>query len=190
MVRALIFLAVLIVLLGACTAKTANAAESPLANAFAAAGLPPPLRQPVPARDFSLPLLSIEQAAAGELLQLSDLRGKVVLLNFWATWCGPCRDEMPSMESLYNKFKDRGFEILAINCMETPADILAFKESYNFSFPVPLDIDGRMGASWGIQAIPTNFLIDKEGNIVFRLVGSIDWDTPQIHAALELLLDS
>jgi thiol-disulfide isomerase/thioredoxin len=180
-----------VLLLCSCSAKKENGAETNMSKAFTEAGVPL-LKQTVSPRDFSLPLLlpSQKRDEQGEIQKLSDLKGKVVFLNFWATWCGPCRAEMPSMEALYSRYREKGFEILAVNSMERQPEVLAFKEENNFSFPIVLDGDGKVNSAYGIQAIPTTFLLDKEGKIVLRLVGSIDWDTPKFHAALELLLDS
>ena len=153
-----------------------------LINAFAKTGLSL-LREKIFIRDFSLPTLT------GETQSLSSLKGKVVFLNFWATWCGPCRAEMPSMESLYNSYKEKGLEILAVNCSEGQRDVLAFMNSNKLSFPALLDSDGKVSAMYGIQAIPTTYLIDRENKIIGRIVGSIDWDTPEIRAVLDLLLN-
>ena len=187
-----VFLAAAIFLLFSCSAKKANAdgtaSKSEMTKAFADAGVLL-LKQTVPLRDFSLPLLSTSTGTA-EIQKLSDLKGKVVFLNFWATWCGPCRIEMPSMENLYSRYRDRGLEMLAVNCMEKEQDVLAFMKENKFSFPVVLDNEGKAGNTYGIQAIPTTFLIDREGNIIIRLVGSIEWDTPKFQAALDLLLSS
>ena len=177
-----------IFLLFSCSERKENASNSDMESVFAAARIPL-LRQAVSARDFSLPLLLPEGETVEETVTLSDLSGKVVFLNFWATWCPPCREEMPSMESLYSRFRNREFEMIAVNCMEGDATVREFKEDFSLSFPIPLDSDGRVTSSYGIQGIPTTFIIDKEGRIVSRLVGSIDWDTPEIHAALEILLD-
>jgi thiol-disulfide isomerase/thioredoxin len=167
----------------ACTAKAQGAATSGTAKAFDEAGLRL-LSSKVSPRDFSLSLLE------GGKRSLSSYKGKVVFLNFWATWCGPCRVEMPSMEALYNKYNDKGLEILAVNSGEDQATVSSFLKNEGFSFPVLLDLDGRVGLNYGLQAIPTTFLIDRDGMIVLRLVGSIDWDTPKIHAALESLLNN
>ena len=177
-----------------CSGKKANDKNSAenteipeIAAAFMKANVPF-LRSKVSARDFTLPLLSATQEAKNQ--KLSDLRGKVVFLNFWATWCGPCRAEMPSMESLYKRFKDKDFVMLAVNCLEKESAVLDFAEEFELTFPIALDTDGGVSQSFGIQAIPTSFIIDREGNIVARLVGSIDWDTPEFHTALEMLLNS
>ena len=166
-----------------CSAKPGEDSSSNTAKTFEKAGLRT-LKEKIPARDFSLPL-----AAGGLNQSLGDLKGKAVFLNFWATWCGPCRAEMPSMEALYGKYKEKGLEILAVNCMEKEADVLAFMESNGLSFPAALDLDGKVSGDYGIQAIPTTFLIDRNGNIVVRLVGSIDWYTSEVHAAIEELLN-
>ena len=165
-------------------AQSSSGGGQDMARVFREAGLPL-LRQRVSPRDFSLPLAS----APGETVRLSSLKGKVVFLNFWATWCPPCRVEMPSMEALYNKYKERGLEILAVNCGESAEEVTSFMRNNNFTFPTVLDSDNRMSNIYGIQGIPTSFLIDREGYIVARLVGSIDWNTSRIHAALECLID-
>ena len=136
------------------------------------------------ARDFTLPLLD------GENVTLSSFRGKVVFLNFWASWCPPCREEMPSMETLYQRYKDLGLEMLAVNLRESPDEVRRFVQSNGYTFPVLLDRTGRVGSNFGVSGIPTTFIIDREGKIIGRLVGSIYWDTPQIFAAFEALLSS
>jgi len=180
-------------LLFSCTEKTKEAPVSGLEQVFADAGLRL-LSQTVSSRDFSLPMVfpavAAAEAQALEFQSLSALKGKIVFLNFWATWCGPCRDEMPSMEVLYKRFKDEGLEILAVNCQENQEDVLAFMKNYGLTFPALLDEDGRVNGAYGIQAIPTTFLIDREGRIILRLVGSINWDTEKIHDAIESLLNS
>jgi len=187
-------LAAMMIAMGACTAKAQSAAAggSDLTRAFSEAGLPL-LKEPISGRDFSLPLVSAGGTSnavnADDTIRLSDLKGKVVFLNFWATWCGPCRSEMPSMQSLYDRYRERGLEILAVNMQEGQDQVIAFMNSNNLSFPAALDSTGRIGSSYGIQAIPTSFIINREGNIIVRLVGSIDWDTPKIQNALELLLN-
>jgi thiol-disulfide isomerase/thioredoxin len=134
--------------------------------------------------DFNLALLG------GGNVSLSSFRGKVVILNFWATWCPPCRTEMPSMETLYQHYKDQGLEMLAVNIRENRNIVQRFIRSNNYTFPILMDVDGRVAGIYGIEAIPTTFIIDREGKIIGRLVGSIYWDTPQVFAAFEALLNS
>jgi cytochrome c-type biogenesis protein len=134
--------------------------------------------------DFTLPLLD------GTEITLSQLKGKVVFLNFWATWCGPCRSEMPSMETVYQKLKNKGFEILAVNLGESKDKVSAFMNEYKLNFPAVLDERQITGSQYNIRAIPTTYIIDKRGLIIARLVGSINWNTPTITAAIEAVLQS
>ncbi len=120
--------------------------------------------------------------------ELSDYLGKVVFLNFWATWCGPCRYEMPSMENLYNEFKGDGLEILAINLGETVPVIKEFKEDYNLSFPILLDKDNSVAMIYGARSIPTTYLIDREGNILGMAVGAREWDSDALREIFREIL--
>jgi cytochrome c-type biogenesis protein len=124
----------------------------------------------------------------GTEITLSHLKGKVVFLNFWATWCGPCRSEMPSMEAVYQRLKDRGFEVLAVNLGDSSGEVSAFMKEYKLSFPSVLDEKSITGSRYNIRAIPTTYIIDRRGLIIARLVGSINWNTPKIIAALEAVL--
>jgi peroxiredoxin len=142
------------------------------------------LNQPRDLHDFTLPLLG------GENVTLSSFKGNVIVLNFWATWCPPCRVEMPSMETLYQRYKDQGLVMLAVNLRENDGVVQQFIREHGYTFPVLVDRDGRTGSIYGIEAIPTTFIIDREGRIIGRIVGSIYWDTPQVFAAIEALLNS
>jgi len=133
-------------------------------------------------RDFTLQLLS------GGNATLSSYKGKVVILNFWATWCPPCREEMPSMEVLYRRYNSQGLEILAVDLREDINTVRQFIQSNRYTFPVLLDTNGRTGNIYGVVSIPTTYIIDREGMIVGRIIGSIHWDTPQVFAAIEALL--
>ena len=149
---------------------------------FRSAGIQP-VTQRIEPFDFSL------QSLGGETTALSSLKGKIVILNFWATWCPPCRHEMPSMETLYLRYRDYEFEMLAVNLRERHDTVFQFIERYGYTFPVLFDQDGRVGSRYGVEAIPTSFIIDKEGKIAGRIVGSIYWDTPQMFALFDALLD-
>ena len=124
---------------------------------------------------------------AGRPSSLSAYRGKVVFLNFWATWCGPCRAEIPSMERLYTELKDEGLAIVAVNSQEPPEQVSAFVEETGMSFPVLLDSTGKVGAAYGVRAIPTTYIIDPQGAIRGRMVGTRDWYSPQIISAVKEL---
>ncbi|MDR0388549.1 MAG: TlpA family protein disulfide reductase [Spirochaetaceae bacterium] len=154
-----------------------------IAEAFRRAGLPV-LRQKGPAPDFTL------KTPGGASISLAALKGKVVFLNFWATWCGPCRVEMPSMEAVYGELKNRGFEVLAVDVQERAADVQNFLTEFGLSFPSVLDTTGRISRLYNITAFPTTFILDREGNIIIRLVGSINWNTPEMIAAFRTLLDA
>ena len=134
--------------------------------------------------DFTLPLLT------GENGTLSAYKGKVVILNFWATWCPPCRAEMPSMETLYQRFKDQGLEILAVDLGEKAATVRQFIRSNRYTFPVLLDESGRVGSLYGIEAVPTSYIIDRGGKIIATVAGSFQWDNPRVIAAFDALLTS
>lgn len=137
------------------------------------------------APDFSLPGLG------GKTLRLSDFRGKkAVFLNFWATWCGPCRAEMPSMQSLYEEFRSKDFEMLAVSVDRYGSDkpVQNFVEERQFTFPVLLDRDGGTQTRYGVYGIPTTFLVDKSGVIVKKEVGARDWFTPEVKAEIERLI--
>lgn len=120
----------------------------------------------------------------GKEISLSDLRGKVVLVNFWATWCPPCREEMPLFEEVYKKYKNRGFEILAIST-DTSADaVKEFVKEFKVSFPVLMD-DGKVSSSYGIQGLPTSFLIDREGKVIKIRLGKYREVEKDVKEALE-----
>ncbi|MDR1419414.1 MAG: TlpA family protein disulfide reductase [Treponema sp.] len=152
-----------------------------VAASFREAGLRTAARTASPV-DFTLPVL------AGGKQRLSDLKGKVVFLNFWATWCGPCRSEMPSMEALYRRFRDSGLEVLAVNCAENRRDVVDFMKNNGLSFPAVLDESGEASGRYGIRAIPTTYILNRDGEIILKVTGSMDWNTPKIIAAFETLL--
>jgi peroxiredoxin len=108
----------------------------------------------------------------GKTIQLSKLKGKAVLVNFWATWCGPCRAEMPGFVEVYNQYKTRGLEIIGISLDEEGWDVVRpFLQRYKINFPVVIG-DAAISSAYGeIQFLPTSFLIDKNGNIVDQHVG-------------------
>ncbi|MBI9097067.1 MAG: TlpA family protein disulfide reductase [Spirochaetaceae bacterium] len=111
--------------------------------------------------------------------KLSDYRGQVVFLNFWATWCGPCRSEMPSMEKVYQDLKDEGFVILAVDLGEDRKTVQKFVDEYGLTFPVVLDETNAVGGMYDARSIPTTYLVDREGNILGRAVGARPWENPE-----------
>ncbi|HSB04322.1 MAG TPA: TlpA disulfide reductase family protein [Thermodesulfobacteriota bacterium] len=124
----------------------------------------------VAAQDFGLPTLR------GDYVKLSDYRGKVVFLNIWATWCPPCREEMPSMESLYQRLKGRDFEMLAVSIDQGGEKVVRpFAAKYGLTFPVLLDPDSKTKRLYGLTGIPESFMIDKNGVIIDRIIGPQNW---------------
>jgi len=109
----------------------------------------------------------------GRPVRLSELRGKTVFVNFWASWCPPCRAEMPDIEQIYQEFKDKDVVVLAINQREDPETIRRFMQSLNLTFPVLLDRNGAVAQQYRISAIPTSFFIDRGGIIRAVNVGSM-----------------
>ena len=138
-------------------------------------GVPP---QPIDAPDIVVPNLT------GEKIALSEQKGKVVLLNLWATWCPPCRAEMPAMEKLYQTLKNENFEILAISTRdprETRAKVVDFVQEYGYTFPILFDETAAAVPSfYRTGSIPTSFLIDTKGRVVARLIGAYEWDSDEI----------
>lgn len=132
---------------------------------------------------FSLPSLS-----RGEL-SLSDYQGKVVLLNFWATWCMPCRQEMPSMERLWQQYRDKGLVILAVSTDEgSPSRVKSFVKRLKLSFPILLDPDSKVSDLYQVSGLPVSYLIDKQGRLVAEVTGSEDWMSEKSITGIESLL--
>ena len=107
----------------------------------------------------------------GNYISLSSFRGKPVLINFWATWCGPCFSEMPHLQDVYDEWTDKGLVMLTINAGESANKVTEFMQQYNFSFPVLLDLSSEAGTRYGVQYIPTTILIDREGIILAIKIG-------------------
>jgi peroxiredoxin len=112
--------------------------------------------------------------------QLSDYRGTVVIINFWATWCPPCRAEMPSMQRAWTQLKKAGIVMLAINVGEKAAAIRRFHKEYPVGFPLLLDLDSSTAESWPMRGLPTTFVVDPAGRLAYKAVGGREWDNPEI----------
>jgi peroxiredoxin len=127
----------------------------------------------------------------GRMVALSDLRGKVVLLNFWATWCGPCRIEMPAMERLYRTYDRKDFEILAVSTdAQGVAVTRPFQQENKLSFPILHDSDFRVGLSYGARTLPMTFMVDRQGIVRQHIFGARDWEAPEAHQLIEMLMKS
>ncbi|HKT35282.1 MAG TPA: TlpA disulfide reductase family protein [Nitrospira sp.] len=127
----------------------------------------------------------------GRIMSLSDLRGKVVLLNFWATWCGPCRVEMPAMERLYRTYDRKDFEILAVSTdAQGVAVTRPFQQENKLTFPILHDADFRVGLSYGARTLPMTFMVDRQGIVRQHIFGARDWEAPEAHQLVEMLMKS
>ena len=140
---------------------------------------PPRLKR---AEDFTVALLR------GEPLKLSEQRGKPVLINFWATWCAPCREEMPAMERLYRRHHERGFVLLAVSVDTDAALVRPFLEQHKLTFPVALDSTMSLANAYGVRALPSSFLVDRDGNLAALALGPRAWDNRVAHALVEGML--
>ncbi len=127
---------------------------------------------PAPQKGFLAPDFTLE-TIDGETVTLSELRGKAILLNFWATWCPPCRAEMPAFQKAYADYEDQDFIILAVNAtlQDNTTDIAEFIAKYGLEFPIALDIEGKANRLYKVQSLPTSFFIDKEGIISEVVIG-------------------
>ncbi len=136
------------------------------------------------APDFTLPDLD------GKPHRLSDLRGKVVFLNLWTTWCPPCRMEMPAMERLYQRLRGRDFVMLAVSEDEQGASaVVPFVAELGLSFPILLDPEARLSPRYGVTGYPETFVIDRDGNVVNHTIGPADWGSEEMVAYFVALLD-
>lgn len=136
-----------------------------------------------PLADFTLPDL------AGRPVQLAALRGKVVFINIWATWCPPCVEEMPTMQRLYERLHNRGVEILAVSIDALGAQVVApFMQQYGLTFPALLDPKTRIVHLYHTGGVPESFVVDKQGRLVEKVVGPRDWAHPQVIGMFERLL--
>ena len=125
---------------------------------------------------------------AGRDVDLSSFKGEVVLVNFWATWCEPCREEMPSLQRLQQKLGGKGFRVLAVNVGEGAARIRQFLERTPVSLSIVRDADSDVMKAWRVRMLPASFLVDRRGKLRYQIVGEADYDDPVQQApVLELL---
>ena len=147
------------------------AAEQPLRLWYG--GVTPPLRLP---------------DTAGRFHDLAESRGKVVLINFWATWCTPCREEMPSIERLRQKMKGKPFAVLAVNLAEPEPRVRQFLQSMPLGFPVLLDAEMAVTKAWRVRQLPASFVVGPDGRIRYSYIGDLDWSREAVRKTLADLL--
>jgi len=144
---------------------------------------------PVPAGDVASDF-KLEDAFSGQTVSLSSLKGKVVFLNVWATWCGPCREEMPSMETLYDELKgNNDFVMLAVS-QDTKGKsvVVPYVEKNGYHFKILLDPENKVSDSYSVSGVPETFIIDRRGRIVAHHMGAFDWSRPDVKEALQQLI--
>jgi peroxiredoxin len=155
-------------------------------------------QSPLPAPQISL--LSQEMRTAeskdftlsniqGNTVRLADFRGNVVLLNIFATWCRPCRDEMPSLEALFQTYRTKGFVVLGVSTDTNGEKVLPpFIKEYALTFPIVVDTNKEVSHQYRVRGIPATFLLDQQGRIAGTLTGSANWDSQEAHGLIEQLL--
>lgn len=116
----------------------------------------------------------------GTRFRLSDFRGKPLIVNFWATWCPPCRAEMPSMQRAWEQVKDEGIAMIAINVGEDADTIFQFSAEHPVEFPLPMDLNSAVVQSWPVKGLPTTFVVDPQGRLAYRAIGEREWDDPDL----------
>jgi len=135
------------------------------------------------------PALALKDPS-GRSYDLGAYRGKVVLVNFWATWCAPCREEMPTMQALRQKLAARGFEVLAVNLMESEEKIAAYSDAELIDLPFLMDRDGAAARRWKVRMLPASFIVDRHGTIRYQLLGEASWTGADVAPVIERLLDA
>jgi peroxiredoxin len=134
------------------------------------------------------PALALKDVT-GAAHDLALYKGRVVLVNFWATWCEPCRQEMPSIQRLRDRFRGKAFTVLAINVDEPDARVRRFLEQTHLDLPVLMDVNKTVTRGWGVRVMPTTFLVGPDGRIRYRLLGDIDWNTDAVVGVVSELLN-
>lgn len=126
---------------------------------------------------------------AGNTYNISGLKGSVVFINFWASWCKPCRDEMPSIQSLYNQLSgNEGFRMLMVLYRDDYQKALSYLKENNFQLPILIDKDGKAASAYGITGVPETYIIDKKGIIKEKIIGPNDWTSAQAFSLLSNLI--
>jgi len=152
-----------------------------------AVALPAAAQELKPAPATPAPALELSDLA-GRTHKLADYRGKVVLVNFWATWCEPCREEMPSIERLRASLEGRPFAVLAVNLAEPESRIRKFLDTMPLGFAVLLDRDAKVARAWQAKMLPATYVVDRDGMVRFQHRGELDWSRPEVRRQIAALL--
>ena len=172
-----------IVLLGASAASSFSPVWSQSKIDYKVVPILQPMKEVGPTPEFSL------SAPDGKKISLKDFRGKIVLLNFWASWCVPCREEMPAMEKLYQEYKQKNFAILAIAVKDRKQDAIDFVKELKISYPVALDPEAQVGSLYGAWGLPATYLIGPNGEGLARGWGPAEWYGSGARKLVKDLLD-
>ena len=135
------------------------------------------------AQDFELPLLDAEES-----VRLSEFRGDVVYLSFWASWCVPCREEMPHLQNLWREHQDQGFQVIGINVDEDPEAALAFAREHGIEFPLVSDADREVSKQYRVAGYPSHFIVGRDGRVHFSALGFSEDDTLAVTQEVQTLL--
>ncbi len=145
--------------------------------------------QPSMGENSAAPQLEISDVMTNQKIASSSLQGKVVFINIWASWCEPCREEMPSIDALYREMSaSQDFRMLTILYRDSPPTALEYMKSQGFVFPVYIDPDGLSARKYGVTGVPETFIVDKKGMLVKRVIGGMDWNSQEVKDYLHLLL--
>lgn len=146
-------------------------------------------QQRIVAVENSAPDFKVTDATTGNTISSSELRGKVLFVNFWASWCQPCKDEMPSIENIYKSVSDGNFRMITILYKDTTLNAGDYMRAHGYTFPVFTDNDGLAAARFGVTGVPETYIIDKNGVLKRRVIGPADWNSPEekflIHSLLK-----
>ncbi|HEX9788530.1 MAG TPA: TlpA disulfide reductase family protein [Candidatus Binatia bacterium] len=142
-----------------------------------------PMKENSPTPDFSI------ATPEGKKVSLKDFRGKIVFVNFWASWCVPCREEMPAMDRLYQEFKDKNFVVLAVAVKDRKQDAVDFVKELKLTYPIALDPDAQVGNLYGAWGLPATYLIGPKGEGLARGWGPADWYNPPARQLIRDLVD-
>ena len=158
-------------------------------NVSAAEDLYEKLRVTKPKRAYPAPLFILKDLNKKEIY-INDYKGKVVLLNFWATWCQPCILEMPAIEKLYSTFKDKGFVVLAVSIDQNRIKVKSFVKKHNLSFPVLLDSNQEVMKAYNVTEIPASYLVNRNGIVKGFALGAREWDSDTATELVKILFQN
>ncbi|MCL4536268.1 MAG: TlpA family protein disulfide reductase [Nitrospirae bacterium] len=150
--------------------------EEKIQRAVVAVGLKAP--------DFELPELDAGGKSSSMIWRFSELKGKVVFINFWASWCDECKKEKPAIQMLYEKMQGRPFQMLTIVYRDAPEKAMAYMRENGYTMPVLFDGDMKIARNYGVRGVPETYIIDREGIVREKIIGRRQWDSPE---AIELI---